>query len=228
MIDSIHATLLREIEAHRGDFLLSTKQENYLSYAIASELSHGSAEVLYPTQWNRFDIVELHHPDLVPSKIIEAKYHYSSDFSQISEYGFQCAQKDARKLAGLDKFDSAEKYLMQFVVHLRLDQVEVWKEHFRNGISGFHQGSKYFTYLHGGASGRFRHDLMFRCTQRSLFEPEFEEVFIDEFSTFGLGAVSKGSCRFDLNAATVVFNGVEFAIPHEFYCFLWRLESTVR
>ena len=59
MIYKIQLALERALQNQPGDFLISTKQEDYLAYRISSELTNNSNNSIIPTQWKRFDIVEI-------------------------------------------------------------------------------------------------------------------------------------------------------------------------
>jgi len=223
MINQIQLALERALQNQPGDFLLSTKQEDYLAYRISSELTNNSNNSIIPTQWNRFDIVEISQVNNQISKIIEAKYHYSSDFTNLSTYGEKCTRSDYNKLIDLEYPLNCEKYLLQFIVHFNRTHLTEWGNHLNENSLGFNQYSKYFTYIHSGALNRINPNLHFRNTLMNLCREDFIELYINEINSFSLNLQFEGNCYFDLTDATMRLNGSEVHLPHEFHCFLWKI-----
>ena len=127
MINQIEDVLTRALQNQPGDFLLSTKQEDYLTYLISSELTNSSINSLFPTQWKRFDIVEITQINNQILKTIEAKYHYSSDFTNLTNYGENCLRSDYNKLIGEEILLNCQKYLLQFIVHFNENHIITWR-----------------------------------------------------------------------------------------------------
>ncbi len=223
MINQIREALNKALQNQPGDFLLSTKQEDYLTYRISSELTNCNINSLFPTQWKRFDIVEISHVNNKILKTIEAKYHYSSDFTNITDYGQKCFISDYNKLIGEEILSNCDKYLLQFVVHFNESHIKTWRDHLNGNIFGFNRNSNYFTYIHNGALNRINPNLYFRNTKDNIYKGDFNELYIKEIGTFRPRLHFEGSCFIDLSKATVLLTGAEFPIPHEFHCFLWKI-----
>ncbi len=223
MIKQIQRALESALQNQPGDFLLSTKQEDYLTYRISSELTNYSNNSILPTQWKRFDIVEITPQNNEICKIIEAKYHYSSDFTTLSNYGENCTRSDFNKLNVLGTQMNCEKYLLQFIVHLNSNHCIKWSNHLNGNLFGFNQNSKYFTYIHSGALNRINPNLNFRNTLTSIYREDFIELFVNEIKSYNLNLQFEGNCYFDLSDATMRFIETEVHLPHEFHCFLWKI-----
>jgi hypothetical protein len=223
MINQIREALNSALQNQPGDFLLSTKQEDYLSYRISSELTNNNTNSLFPTQWRRFDIVEISQVNNQILKTIEAKYHYSSDFTNLTDYGEKCLRNDYNKLIEDENLSKCQKYLLQFIVHFNESHIMTWRNHLNGNTFGFNRNSKYFTYIHNGALNRINPELHFRNTQCNIHNDNFIDLYIREINSFGLNLQFEGNCYIDLSNATVRFTGTEFLIPHEFHCFLWKI-----
>jgi hypothetical protein len=225
MINQIQRALERALQNQPGDFLLSTKQEDYLTYRISSELTNSNNISIIPTQYNRYDIVEINQTNNQISKIIEAKYHYSSDFANISKYGEKCTKNDYNKLNDIQGQLTCEKYLLQFIVHFNESHIREWNNHLNGNIFGFNEDSKYFTYIHNRALNRINPNLHFRNTNENIYNGNFSELYVNEINSFNLSLQYEGHCYFDLTDAIVRLTATEFHVPHEFHCFLWKIRN---
>ena len=223
MINQIEEALRRALQNQPGDFLLSTKQEDYLTYRISSEITNNNTNSLFPAQWKRFDIVEITQANNQILKAFEAKYHYSSDFTNLTDYGEKCLRSDYDKLIGSEILLNSQKYLLQFIVHFNESHIITWNNHLNGNTFGFNRNSKYFTYIHNGALNRINPELHFRNTRDNIYNGNFNELYIREINSFRLNLQFEGSFYIDLSNATVRFRGTEFHIPHEFHCFLWKI-----
>jgi hypothetical protein len=168
MIDQIKKVLEIDLKNQLGDFLLSTKQEDYLTYRISSELTNLSKNSLFPTQWDRYDIVEIAKENNQILKVIEAKYHYGSDFTNLTDYGEKCLKSDYNKLKDKKILSNSQKYLLQFIVHFNENHIRTWSDHLTGNTFGFNRNSKYFTYIHNGAQNRINSNLKFRNTHKNI------------------------------------------------------------
>lgn len=225
MIDVIQRALENAFENQPADFLLATKQEDYLTYRISSELTNSLTNSIAPTQFKRFDIAELSSETNQILKIVECKYLYSSDFAGSNRYGEDCTRKDFEKLAGNIELAQCERYLLHFVIHFNNHHLETWSENFMNEVFGINHQSKYFTYLGSRNGNRIDPQLQFRNTQQLLFSEDFVESYKEEIESYNLNVTFEGSCQFDFTNAAMVFCNTEISIPHQFHCFLWKISE---
>jgi hypothetical protein len=142
ILSCIEQTLSEVLHSEPNDFLLATKQEDYLSYRISSALTKISEKSYFPTQYERHDIVEIDNENAKIKRVFEAKFHYSSDFSKLFNYGKKCTISDYEKLL---KVNSGEKYLIQFVIHFKDDNLSVWRNMLESKLNFFNRNYKYFT-----------------------------------------------------------------------------------
>ena len=227
-LEEIKLVIDKILNTQPGDFLLATKQEDYLTYRISSELTSNSIDSYFPTQFKRVDIAEINSKNASVVKLIEAKYHYSSDFSELFDYGEKCTRKDFEKLARVSKdYDKSEKFLLQFVIHFSEKDITKWEDYLIKPKIQFESNLKYFTYLNNADIRRFRRDLKFRNKKENhLYSKNFENYFIDEVKSYGLPDLNiEGNLKFDLSNATIMFDKKEFQIPHCLHCFLWKIQS---
>jgi hypothetical protein len=207
------------------DFLLATKQEDFLTYSLASSLTETSNNSYFPTQFNRIDIAEIGIDNKLCSAI-EAKFHYSSDFSKRYKYGEDCTKKDYAKL--ILQPDNVATFFLQFVVHFKSEHLVEWENILNENPPPFSSRLKYLTYIHTGERKRFSSDLKFRNTGSLVYDNNFVENFIDEVNSYGLAFDFKGQCAFDFSNSVINIMGIEYKIPHELHCFLWEIDRTIK
>lgn len=220
ILDSIKSTISEVLNSEPSDLLLATKQEDYLSYRISSDLTKLSTDSYFPTQFKRHDIVELDGKEGKIEKIFESKFHYSSDFSTMFSYGEKCTKSDYEKLASNNCTD---KYLIQFVVHFNKDDLPKWDSMLNSQERYFKNEHKYFTYISDNQFGRFNENLNFRNTGKSLYSENFKNFYVEELNSYGLNISNIGHFKIDKKDAVLRICGYEYSIPHEFHCFIWKL-----
>jgi hypothetical protein len=222
LLNCIESTLKEVLTTEPGDFLLATKQEDYLSFRISSALTKISEKSYFPTQFERHDFVEIDNENAKIKRIFEAKFHYSSDFSKLFDYGEKCTRSDYEKLL---KVNSGERYLIQFVIHFKSDDLTHWRNMLESNLNFFNRYNKYFTYLSNAELRRFNDVLTFRNkTNKLIYGEDFVSSFISELESYNLNIINTGHIKIDRSNSIIRICRTEYQIPHDFYCFIWYVK----
>jgi hypothetical protein len=206
-----------------ADFLLATKQEDYLTYRISTYLTNHSAEHYSPTQFLRHDLVVLDN-DGTKREIVEFKFQYSSDFSELynRNNGIEPFRSDVEKLINVN----SECFLVQYIIHFSKEDLAVWINNIHNPYfhSIFNNQTKYFPYINNANLRRFANELRFKNIPSLIYDGQYPETHIKEILSYGLPVIHEGHFKIR-REVRMYFMGREIYIPHELYVFVWKIDN---
>jgi hypothetical protein len=226
MMQEISEAIELAIVHEPADFLIATKQEDYLNYRIASYLTKKNSKSIYPTQYQRLDIAQIDSITGVIQSAFEAKYMYSSDFN--TEYAEKCTRTDFDKLNGTVHANIGEKYILHFVVHFRKEHLPIWRDNIDIKNIGFRSGKHYFTYLNYKNKWRFKDSLNFINTYSNIYDQNFTDHYLAEINSLNLPLSLIGNKYYDLSKSMFQIGGKSFQIPHVFHWFLWQINKETK
>lgn len=206
-----------------ADFLLATKQEDYLTYRISSYLTNHSAKQYQPTQYLRHDLVVLDNEG-TKKNIVEFKFQYSSDFSALykTNNGIEPFRSDVEKLINVN----SECFLVQYIVHFSKEDLAVWINNIHNEYfhAIFNNQTKYFPYINNANLRRFANELRFKETASLIYDAQYPETHIKEILSYGLPVINEGHFKIRRDVS-MHFMSRPISIPHELHVFLWKIDN---